>query len=209
MIDEFDGQWYSAKASRFGSESTDGAESIPTLDLSEFGEENVDVRDAEIMTPYGFTCLPPAGSQVYALSQGGIRRVIAAKFENSSQIYGNLSQGDVAIYSAGQNAIRMLADGKISFIQKGANGVKDTALTMGDDGKVSWLGPNIAITADEDGLNIFHTPSNHGIRIDAQGVHVFGAAINLSGGSISLGSAAAKPMIATVATPLVAPTVFV
>lgn len=90
---------------------------------------------------YGFVSRPPEGSEALLLRFGANVFAVASRALAAAGIFGQLSAGDVALFSMGKNAIRLNADGSVSLTKQTAGG-QLLILTVGKDDSIKGYIPN-------------------------------------------------------------------
>lgn len=162
---------------------------------------DADAEEAEYWGPFGLQSRPPASSgkpddaaQVLSINMAGDHLIIGGRDHRTNKLYGNLGDGDTALYGGGQGRILIKNNGSINLYTTQTN----------VDG-----GPGMGIFVDPANDTISITNSKgYGIVIKSDGVYINGGggslilpvdgnvllagtgATTVDGGSIKLGAGA-------------------
>ena len=90
---------------------------------------------------YGFVSRPPAGAESLFVRLGKQAFAIASRTLAAAGIFGQLNEGDVAIFSLGKNVLRMNADGSVMLL-KLTKSDKHLVITVTKDDEIKVLVPD-------------------------------------------------------------------
>lgn len=174
-------------------------------------ESGVDVDEvsepADWWQHYGFASRPPEGTESLVLRAGATVAAFASRVLAGADIFGQLSVGDVALYSLGKNMIRLNADGSISAV-KLTKKDKHFIVTITKDDELMVVvpdGPWLNMSKDK-GVTI-HAGAQALTLSSDKSVQIVAPKLACVTGTTSLHAAAARPM--TGPSALAAPNVFV
>lgn len=151
---------------------------------------------------YGFASRPPKAAQFAAIRLGDSLVAFASRVLEAAKVFGQLGDGDVAIYSIGGNTIRLAASGAVTLMMKGPAGKSIFArLSPKNGGEFHFANENndtVHLTK-ADGLAI--NVNDKDVTIRCKNFQVMGQQANLYVGVLKTSATAGVPFAGGPAMP--------
>ena len=157
---------------------------------------------------YGLASRPPAESESLLARVGSEVYAIASRTLAVAKAYGQLSEGDVALYSIGKNLIKLAKDGALTVLVPAPKNKQTVIHISPKDGSIKGIVPP--------GLTFEISPKNgiclnagdKNITLAGKSIQFIGSSCNINTGSVKLGLTGARPLsAASIVAPV--PNIFV
>ncbi len=184
----------------FAVRGTTYAEGQTLYDLANPGEdEGVDVPQAPAFGVYGLVSRPSAANdnglcEAITADVGGTNVVVATRDTRAESVVGKLAEGDVALWSVGNNCVLLKANGTVSIRHNAAAGGADAWIQIESDGaiKIGNAGGGIEITTA--GKVTIYGSGGEAMAIGGGSVALTAPEVKLQSATTMLHAAAARPL---------------
>lgn len=143
---------------------------------------------------YGFASRPPKKAQYSTIRLGDSLIAFASRVLEAAKVFGQLGEGDVAIYSIGGNTIRLAASGAVTVMMKGPAGKSIFARLSPKNGGefhfMNEIGQKVHLTK-ADGLAIDAADSD--VTIKCKDFQVLAQTANFNVAVLKSSATASKP----------------
>ena len=143
---------------------------------------------------YGFASRPVAGSESLIVKIGSEAYAIASRTLAAVKAYGQLGEGDVALYSVGKNLLKLAKEGSMTILVP-APGDKQIVIHISSkDGSIKGIVPP-GLTFEISPKNgICFNAGDKDITLAGKNIQFIGSACNINTGSVKLGLTGARPL---------------
>lgn len=148
---------------------------------------------------YGFVSRPPEGTEGLILRMGQQAFAIASRMVSAAGILGQLSAGDVAVFSVGKNLIKLGSDGSIAAMRETSAGKKMICIMTKDDA-IKFVIPDGPVFEMSAKNGIVMNAGNKNVTLAGKQVTLNGTQVILNSGCTKLHAAAVTPLISGVIT---------
>lgn len=156
---------------------------------------------------YGFVSKLPknADAEVFRLKLGTWAIALASRVVSTIGVYGQLSDGDVGLYSTGKQVLRLNADGSVSLVKLTKSG-QHLVVTITKDDEIKVVHPDGPyFEMSKSTLTMIHPTAPVTIH-SGVAVQIIAPTLVQEVGVVKLHAGASKPMVASTNT---APNVFI
>lgn len=163
---------------------------------------------ADLWQHYGFISRPPAGSQGLVARVGANMFTLASRALAAVKVFGQLGEGDVAMYAEGGNVLRLNKSGTVTLLVPTESGKQMVVhFSNKKNGSIkAVVPPGLAIeVSEENGISL--NAGNKDVTIAGKQVQIIAATLVNEVGSNKLWAGAVGPLLAG-ATSQAAPGVF-
>jgi len=162
------------------------------------GDQDSESAPADWWQHYGFLSRPPVGAEGIFMRLGANVVTIASRALAAAGIFGQMSVGDVAIYSVGKNVLRLNADGSVSLMRLTKSGKHVIAIMTKDDKVQVLIPPATVFEMTPQGITL----KGDTITIaGSKSVQIIGPQLNCAVGVNKLHIGASLPLVPTSAAP--------
>lgn len=190
---------YTASESDYTADPAGGTVPSVTLTVKAPGEEEgVDARDVPVYAAYGLSSRPakPVGevaTEYVVVEEGGRNLALGGRDLRGDQAHGSLKEGDVALWSVGNNTVKLGADGSVSIRKSAAGGGADAYIQIEANGDIliGNAGGGLQITSS--GVSLY-AAGGEALALGAGKGSITASQVNIAGGSVGLGPSPALPL---------------
>lgn len=156
---------------------------------------------------YGFASRPPEDSESLLVRVGAEAYAIASRAISAAKAYGQLSEGDVALYSMGGALLKLAKNGAVTLLVPTKDKKQTVIHVSSEDGSIKGIVPP--------GLTFEISPKNgiclnagdKNITLAGKTIQFVGTSCNINTGNVKLGVNGARPLGWTVGSSTAAVTV--
>ena len=143
---------------------------------------------------YGFLSRPPNGAEALIARIGAQTFALASRYL-AAKAFGKLNEGDVALYSVGNNILRLNANGSISMLAPDKKG-KQMIMRLDPKGEITLMLGNGTIIqmSESSGISMLAQTGNITLAAPAGSVQVIAQALNNMSPVLKANAVAAKPL---------------
>lgn len=184
--------------SQWGTATTNGEVSITSCSTRQAGEEDgVDTPDVEVWPCYGLSYLPKRKDndgqcQALTLKLGSQKMIVGTRDSRAQLAHGDLSEGDVALWSVGKNCVKLNSDSTIAIIQRGDP--YDASILCEEDGTWKFANQYGVLELGKNGM--VWVGADGGVAQFSKKQHLIsGESFQANTGTCSLGVGATVPLV--------------
>ena len=146
---------------------------------------------------YGFASRPPVDADVMKFNLGRLVVGLASRALATAKVYGLLGDGDVALYSTGNQVLRLNDDGSVVLMKETSNG-EHLVVSISKDDLIQVVHPDGAYfeMGGDDGIVMKHNTKKVTIASGVM-VQIVAPSLVCAVGANKLHVGAVKPMVAT------------